>query len=177
MRRIVFEANAFEDFANWALLDKKVLVKIVALLRNIQRNPFGGLGKPEPLRHELQGYWSRRITDEHRLVNPVRACVHWRRYTMSSPGWTIQKHRFVSHRSRRGEELVSVFTTSFPTRQELTIFEFLQQSGQRIRRREVVRGVEEEQAYRVDGGHPSIDLLLQRGKLVGGSDLHRAAAV
>jgi toxin YoeB len=53
MRRIVFEANAFEDFANWASLDKKVLAKIVALLRDIQRSPFSGLGKPEPLRHEL----------------------------------------------------------------------------------------------------------------------------
>ena len=48
-----------------------MLAKIVALLRDIQRNPFGGLGEPEPLRHELQGYWSRRITDEHRLVYKV----------------------------------------------------------------------------------------------------------
>lgn len=71
MRRIVFEASAFEDFVNWASLDKKVHAKIVALLRDIQRSPFAGLGKPEPLRHELQGYWSRRITDEHRLVYKV----------------------------------------------------------------------------------------------------------
>jgi toxin YoeB len=71
MRRIVFEASAFEDFASWASLDKKVHAKIVALLRDIQRSPFAGLGKPEPLRHELQGYWSRRITDEHRLVYKV----------------------------------------------------------------------------------------------------------
>ena len=55
MRRVVFEANAFEDFAGWVSLDKKVHVKIVALLRDIQRSPFSGLGKPEPLRHELQG--------------------------------------------------------------------------------------------------------------------------
>ncbi|MFN3332858.1 MAG: Txe/YoeB family addiction module toxin [Caldilinea sp.] len=71
MRRIVFEAGAFEDFVTWASADKKVHAKIVALLRDIQRSPFSGLGKPEPLRHELQGYWSRRITDEHRLVYKV----------------------------------------------------------------------------------------------------------
>ena len=71
MKRIVFESRAFDDFVEWAGSDKKTYAKIVALLRDIQRSPFTGLGKPEPLRHELQGYWSRRITDEHRLVYKV----------------------------------------------------------------------------------------------------------
>ncbi len=71
MKRIIFESRAFDDFVEWAGSDKKTYAKIVALLRDIQRSPFTGLGKPEPLRHELQGYWSRRITDEHRLVYKV----------------------------------------------------------------------------------------------------------
>ncbi len=71
MKRIVFEASAFDDFVDWPTADKKIYAKIISLLRDIQRTPFTGLGKPEPLRHELQGYWSRRITDEHRLVYKV----------------------------------------------------------------------------------------------------------
>ena len=71
MKRIIFESRAFDDFVEWAGSDKKTYAKIVALLRDIQRSPFTGLCKPEPLRHELQGYWSRRITDEHRLVYKV----------------------------------------------------------------------------------------------------------
>jgi toxin YoeB len=55
----------------WATADKSVFAKIVALLKDILRNPFTGLGKPEPLRHELKGFWSRRITQEHRLVYKV----------------------------------------------------------------------------------------------------------
>ncbi len=71
MRRVVFEASAFEDFVDWAATDKKIYAKIATLIRDIQRSPFTGLGKPEPLRHELRGYWSRRITQEHRLVYKV----------------------------------------------------------------------------------------------------------
>jgi toxin YoeB len=70
-RRIVFEASAFEDFNQWAKLDKKIYRKIVELIKDIDRSPFFGLGKPEPLKHELSGYWSRRINDEHRLVYKV----------------------------------------------------------------------------------------------------------
>ena len=51
--------------------DKRIYVKIVELIKDIQRNPFTGLGKPEPLKHDLAGYWSRRINDEHRLVYKV----------------------------------------------------------------------------------------------------------
>ena len=70
-RRIVFEASAFEDFNEWAKLDKKIYRKIVELIKDIDRSPFSGLGKPEPLKHELSGYWSRRINDRHRLVYKV----------------------------------------------------------------------------------------------------------
>jgi len=71
MRNIVFEPQAFQDFNNWAREDKKIYGKIVNLISDILRSPFDGVGKPEPLKHELRGYWSRRITDEHRLVYKV----------------------------------------------------------------------------------------------------------
>jgi len=68
MKQIVFEANAFQDFTKWATQDKKIYQRIVALIKDILRQPFSGLGKPEPLKHELSGYWSRRINKQHRLV-------------------------------------------------------------------------------------------------------------
>ncbi len=67
-RRIVFESSAFADFNAWARSDKKVYRKIVELIKDIERSPFSRLGKPEPLKHELSGFWSRRIDREHRLV-------------------------------------------------------------------------------------------------------------
>lgn len=70
-RKIIFEPNAFEDFNEWARLDKKIYRKIVELLRDIDRSPFSGLGKPEPLKYDFSGFWSRRITDGHRLVYMV----------------------------------------------------------------------------------------------------------
>ena len=70
-KQIIFEAGAFADFTNWVTLDKKIHSRIVALINDIQRNPFSGLGKPEPLRYELSGFWSRRINQEHRLVYKV----------------------------------------------------------------------------------------------------------
>lgn len=71
MKKIVFEKSAFEDFTDWAATDKRIYRRIVALIFDILREPFSGLGKPEPLRHQLQGYWSRRIDGEHRLVYKV----------------------------------------------------------------------------------------------------------
>jgi len=68
MKRISFLPRAFDDFVTWADENRKIHAKIVALINDIQRNPFAGIGKPEPLRHEFKGLWSRRITDEHRLV-------------------------------------------------------------------------------------------------------------
>lgn len=70
-KQVIFEASAFEDFSDWATQDKKIYAKIVTLITDIQRSPFSGLGKPEPLRHELAGFWSRRIDREHRLVYKV----------------------------------------------------------------------------------------------------------
>lgn len=70
-RRIVFESSAFDEFNAWASADKKLYRKIVRLIKDITRSPFTGLGKPEPLKGDLQGYWSRRINDEHRLVYKV----------------------------------------------------------------------------------------------------------
>ena len=70
-RKIVFQGDAFEDFTDWAKLDRKLCSKIVSLIKDIDRSPFTGLGKPEPLKHELSGYWSRRLNDEHRLVYKI----------------------------------------------------------------------------------------------------------
>ena len=69
--RVSFEGAAFEEFIAWAEKEASIHQKIVALLRDIDRTPFTGLGKPEPLKYELQGYWSRRITQEHRLIYKV----------------------------------------------------------------------------------------------------------
>ena len=71
MRKIVFESSAFADFNDWVKLDKKIYRKIVELIKDIDRHPFQGLGKPEALKHNLSGYWSRRIDREHRLVYKV----------------------------------------------------------------------------------------------------------
>jgi len=71
MRKIIFEGSAFQDFSEWATLDKKLYLRIVELIMDILRQPFSGIGKPEPLKHELKGYWSRRINDKHRLVYRV----------------------------------------------------------------------------------------------------------
>ena len=71
MRKVVFENQALADFISWASENKQNFKKIGELLKEIQRTPFLGKGKPEPLKHELKGCWSRRITDEHRLVYEV----------------------------------------------------------------------------------------------------------
>ena len=68
MRRIAFLPTVFDDFNWWAKENKKIHIRIVRLIKDIDRSPFSGLGKPEPLKHELKGLWSRRITEEHRLV-------------------------------------------------------------------------------------------------------------
>ena len=70
-RRITFEASAFEDFIEWATLEKKTHQKIIILIKDINRSPFSGLGKPEALKYEYSCYWSRRINDEHRLIYKV----------------------------------------------------------------------------------------------------------
>ena len=66
--KIIFADRAWEDFTYWIEHDRKVAKRIIRLLKEIERDPFQGIGKPEPLKHGLAGFWSRRITDEHRLV-------------------------------------------------------------------------------------------------------------
>ena len=68
MRSISFDPDAWEDFQFWLASDRKTARRITRLIGEIQRDPFTGIGKPEPLKGELSGYWSRRIDDEHRLV-------------------------------------------------------------------------------------------------------------
>lgn len=69
--QIKFSETAWEDYLFWQSKDKAVLKRINALLKDIQRSPFDGIGKPEPLKHNLTGFWSRRIDDAHRLVYAV----------------------------------------------------------------------------------------------------------
>jgi toxin YoeB len=68
---VAFTAEAFASFLEWQATDKHIFRKIIALITDTCRKPFIGLGKPEPLKHNLSGCWSRRITDEHRLVYTV----------------------------------------------------------------------------------------------------------
>lgn len=68
---VVFTGAAWSDYLYWQAEDRKTLKKINDLIKDIKRSPYEGLGKPEPLRHQLQGYWSRRIDIEHRLVYKV----------------------------------------------------------------------------------------------------------
>ena len=66
--KLVFADAAWEDCLYWQKQDKRMVVRINKLIRETQRDPFAGVGKPEPLKHALSGFWSRRITDEHRMV-------------------------------------------------------------------------------------------------------------
>lgn len=61
----------WDDYLYWQQTDKKALKRVNELVKDIKRNPFEGIGKPEPLKHQWSGYWSRRITEEHRLVYKV----------------------------------------------------------------------------------------------------------
>lgn len=70
--RLVFSVHAWEDYLYWQRTDQKVLKRINLLIQEVQRLPFEGIGKPEPLKHVLSGYWSRRINDEHRMVYKVK---------------------------------------------------------------------------------------------------------
>ena len=71
MRKITFSKNAWEDYIYWQSQDKKTLKKINSLIKDIQSTPFEGIGKPEPLKYDLSGMWSRRIDLEHRLIYQV----------------------------------------------------------------------------------------------------------
>jgi len=69
--KITFSQNAWEDYISWQSEDKKILKKMNTLIKEIQRNPYNGIGKPEPLKYDLSGLWSRRIDRDHRLVYQV----------------------------------------------------------------------------------------------------------
>jgi toxin YoeB len=69
---LVWQTNAWEDYLYWQGQDKRMLQRINELIKDALRSPFKGIGKPEPLKGDLSGYWSRRITDEHRLVYTVK---------------------------------------------------------------------------------------------------------
>lgn len=79
----LFTENGWEDYMYWQLTDKKMVKKINSIIKDIERNPYEGIGKPEPLRFDLAGLWSRRINSEHRLIYKVEgnsmfilACRH-----------------------------------------------------------------------------------------------------
>ena len=63
--------NAFEEFMNWAFEDKRIFKKLGTLINDIKRNRYEGIGKPEPLKHDFSGFWSRRIDEKHRLVYTI----------------------------------------------------------------------------------------------------------
>ena len=72
---IQFQQSAFNDYQQWAVDDKKIFFKIGSLIKEVTRTPFTGTGKPEPLKGNLSGFWSRRITNTHRLVYKVEKDV------------------------------------------------------------------------------------------------------
>ena len=66
--KLIFSDHAWDDYLYWQKTDRKIAKRINLLIREVMRDPITGIGKPEPLRHGLSGYWSRRFTDEHRIV-------------------------------------------------------------------------------------------------------------
>jgi len=71
VKNLEFDANAFEDLEWWVAHDRKMALRILKLIREVQRTPYEGTGQPEQLKHDLAGCWSRRINQEHRLVYQV----------------------------------------------------------------------------------------------------------
>ena len=69
--KLVFAQEAWDDYLYWQTHDKRMLERINKLITEVQRDPFAGVGKPEPLKHALAGFWSRRINDEHRMVYKI----------------------------------------------------------------------------------------------------------
>lgn len=70
--KLIFAEKAWEDYLYWQKTDKQILKRINTLIKEIRREPFEGIGKPESLKHALSGYWSRRINDEHRIVYKIQ---------------------------------------------------------------------------------------------------------
>ncbi len=81
--KLIFSEQAWEDYLHWQKTDRKMAKRINGLIKEITRTPYSGTGKPEPLKHALSGYWSRRINDEHRIVYRVAdgdLCIAQLRY-------------------------------------------------------------------------------------------------
>jgi len=70
--KYIFVDESWEDYLYWQKIDKKMLKRINLLIKDISRQPYEGIGKPEPLKHNYRGFWSRRIDGEHRLIYQVR---------------------------------------------------------------------------------------------------------
>lgn len=70
--KLIFAEQAWEDYLYWQKTDRKILARINNIIQEIRREPFSGIGKPEPLRHALAGYWSRRVNDEHRIIYKIQ---------------------------------------------------------------------------------------------------------
>ena len=71
MRKIIFIDQSFEEFSDWSSIDKTIFKRLIRLIEETRREPFGGIGKPEPLKGNLSGKWSKRINDEHRLIYEI----------------------------------------------------------------------------------------------------------
>ena len=69
--KLIFSEQAWEEYLYWQKTDRKLLERINALVKDVSRSPFEGIGKPEPLKNALSGYWSRRINEEHRMVYKI----------------------------------------------------------------------------------------------------------
>jgi toxin YoeB len=69
--KLIFANEAWEDYVHWQKHDRRMVERINKLISEVKREPFAGLGKPEPLKHALSGFWSRRVNDEHRMVYKV----------------------------------------------------------------------------------------------------------
>jgi len=70
--KLIFSERAWEDYLYWQETDRRLVARIHQLIQAIKREPYGGIGKPEPLKHAFRGYWSRRINDEHRIVYRIQ---------------------------------------------------------------------------------------------------------
>lgn len=75
--KLLFAEAAWADYRHWLQTDRRMLERINKLIREVQSEPYAGIGKPEPLKHALAGWWSRRIDDEHRMVYRVQDDVLW----------------------------------------------------------------------------------------------------
>ncbi len=75
--KLLFAEAAWADYLHWLQTDRRMLERVNKLIREVQREPYTGVGKPEPLKHALAGYWSRRINEEHRMVYRVQDDVLW----------------------------------------------------------------------------------------------------